>query len=129
MSQRPPQILVILLMERMRLFPHDQDTGGFFVCVLERAGSAPEAAETTEHVPSPPPVEEAPALDAVVADETGTTTLKRELSPSAASGPETVKKSKQDQKKQEKKMKRDPSWKEDPFSFVDVNHKEVGTIK
>lgn len=113
----------------MRLFPHDQNTGGFFVCVLERAGAPGDAAETTEFVPSPPPVEETPVVEeAIVADETGTSTLKRELSPSAETGPETAKKSKQDIKKEEKRMKRDPSWKEDPFSFVDVNHKEVGTI-
>lgn len=108
----------------MRLFPHDQDTGGFFVCVLEKAASAP-----TEPVPAPEPVEEKPVVeDAVVADETGTSTLKRELSPSAADGPEEAKKIKKETKQEAKKKRRDPSWKEDPFSYVDVDHQEVKAI-
>jgi len=121
------------LISRMRLFPQDQNTGGFFVCVLEKAGSAKVEAETTEPVPSPPAPEEIPVIeDAVVADETGTSTLKRGVSPSAEVGPETVKKTKQEEKKEakkeEKRKKRDPAWREDPFSYVDVNHKEVGLI-
>lgn len=113
-----------MLMNRMRLFPHDQDTGGFFVCVLEKA-----AATTAEPVPAPEPVEEEAVIEeAIVADETGSSTLKRELSPSAADGPEDVKKTKKDSKKEEKKKRRDPSWKEDPFSYVAVDHQEVKTI-
>jgi multisite-specific tRNA:(cytosine-C5)-methyltransferase len=117
----------------MRLFPHDQNTGGFFVCVLEKAGAVEAKAETTAPVPSPPAVEEPPIVEeAIVADETGTSTLKRAVSPSAEAGPEVAKKTKQevkkDTKKEEKSKKRDGSWKEDPFSYVDVDHKEVGTI-
>lgn len=117
----------------MRLFPQDQNTGGFFVCVLEKAGNAEVKAETTEPVPPPPALDDEPVVeDAVVADENGTSTLKRGISPSADAGPEAVKKTKQeekkDAKKEEKRKKRDPSWKEDPFSYVDVDHKEVGLI-
>jgi multisite-specific tRNA:(cytosine-C5)-methyltransferase len=119
---------LIWLISRMRLFPQDQNTGGFFVCVLEKAGSVKVEAETTEPVPSPPAPEEIPVIeDAVIADETGTSTLKRAVSPSAEVGPETVKKTKQEEKKEAKK-KRDPAWREDPFSYVDVSHKEVGLI-
>lgn len=107
----------------MRLFPQDSDTGGFFVCVLEKKSNA------SDSVPAPPPVEETPAVEAAtVADETGSSTLKRELSPSAQAGPEEVKKSKKDIKKEEKKQRRDPSWKEDPFSYVDPEHDEVKAI-
>jgi multisite-specific tRNA:(cytosine-C5)-methyltransferase len=124
---------MIWLIFRMRLFPQDQNTGGFFVCVLEKAGSVKVEAETTEPVPSPPAPEEIPVIeDAVVADETGTSTLKRAVSPSAEVGPEAVKKTKQEEKKEakkeEKRKKRDPAWREDPFSYVDVSHKEVGLI-
>jgi multisite-specific tRNA:(cytosine-C5)-methyltransferase len=124
---------LIWLISRMRLFPQDQNTGGFFVCVLEKAGSVKVEAETTDPVPSPPAPEEIPVVeDAVVADETGTSTLKRAVSPSAEVGPETVKKTKQEEKKEakkeEKRKKRDPAWREDPFSYVDVSHKEVGLI-
>jgi len=117
----------------MRLFPQDQNTGGFFVCVLEKAGTSEVKAETTEPVPSPPASDEIPVIDnAVVADETGTSTLKRGISPSAEVGPEAVKKTKQEEKKEakkeEKRKRRDPAWREDPFSYVDVSHKEVSTI-
>lgn len=100
---------------------------------MEKAGSAEVNAETTEPVPSPPAAEETPVIeDAVVADETGTSTLKRGVSPSAEVGPEVVKKTKQEEKKEakkeEKRKKRDPAWREDPFSYVDVGHKEVGAI-
>lgn len=107
----------------MRLFPHDSDTGGFFVCVLEKKAAA------SSSVPAPPPVKETPVLEAVtVADETGSTTLKRELSPSAETGPEEAKKSKKEVKREEKKQRRDPNWKEDPFSYVDQEHDEVKSI-
>ena len=112
------------LTSSMRLFPHDQDTGGFFVCVLEKTKTAP-----AEPVPAPAPIDEKPVIDdAVVADEAGSSTLKRELSPSAAEGPEDVKKVKKELKKEEKKKRRDPSWKEDPFSYVDPDHQEVKAI-
>lgn len=51
---------------RLRLLPHDQDTGGFYVCVLERA-AAPAASGT----------------DAAPAQQ-----QKRAVSPSAPEGPE-----------------------------------------
>jgi multisite-specific tRNA:(cytosine-C5)-methyltransferase len=63
------------------LLPHDQDTGGFFVCVLEKAGPAVpslEEAETT--VPSAPETPAEPTTDAIVADEAGVN-LKRAASP------------------------------------------------
>lgn len=108
----------------MRLFPHDQDTGGFFVCVLQKASSAKAAS-----VPPPPPVEAtAEVPEAVVADETGTSTLKRELSPAGTPDPQP-KKTKKETKQEEKRNRRDPSWREDPFSYVDPDHEEVQAIK
>ena len=129
----------------MRLVPHDQDTGGFFVCVFEKASDAPEDEPEVEL----PPV---PSLDdVVVADEKGAQSLKRAASPSAIEGAETeAKRAKQEgevegaavpaeekvedksEKKvapaKAKKVRRDMSFKEDPYSFVDPNHEEVQSI-
>jgi multisite-specific tRNA:(cytosine-C5)-methyltransferase len=106
----------------MRLLPHDQDTGGFFVCVLEKAG------QKTDAPPIPDPPHELPAVppldDVIVADESGCSSLKRAASPPTPSGPSESKRPKQETKK----PKRDLGFREDPYSFVDPNHVEVASI-
>jgi multisite-specific tRNA:(cytosine-C5)-methyltransferase len=132
------------LTNSMRLVPHDQDTGGFFVCVLEKLVDAPEG----EAVAELPPV---PALDDVImADEKGASTLKRSASPSGIEGAESEAKrvkaegeaepaeesakteaapeKKAGPSRTPKKVKKDASFKEDPYSFVDPNHEEVQSI-
>jgi multisite-specific tRNA:(cytosine-C5)-methyltransferase len=149
----------------MRLYPHDQDTGGFFVCVLEKAGKPLQSLGTTEPVPAPPAAESIPPVEAAaIADENGTSTLKR---PAPSSPSPTIEGSESKKAKQEdatpfapepeiaepvtakptsapaelseakkttpappkgKKQRRDVGFKEDPFSYVDPQHKEVQTI-
>lgn len=141
----------------MRLYPHDQNTGGFFVCVLERSGKPLESIGTTDPVPAPPPAERAPAVEAEVVasvDESGTSSLKRAAPPSPspnepvaeteskkpkqerAAEAESEVKPEQKEKSQPqpqpqpkgKKTRRDIGFKEDPFSYVDPDHVEVNSL-
>jgi len=111
----------------MRLVPQDQDTGGFFVCVFEKASDA-KATEPAAELPAVPALEEV-----VVADESGPSSLKREASPSGIEGaePETKKAKPEEVKKTgaTKKRKPDPQFKEDAYSFVDPEHDEVKSIQ
>lgn len=105
----------------LRLLPHDQNTGGFFVCVLEKKAEPSAVPEGTAIVD----VDALPEPDEVeTMDEKGGQSLKRAASPSAADEPET-KKAKPDAKK---KKKPDMSFHEDPFSFVDPQHDEVKSV-
>ena len=115
----------------MRLVPQDQDTGGFFVCVFEKATDAKTEAPATELPPVPA------AADITVADETGSSTLKREASPSGIEDAERetkrTKPTEGEQKKPgpsitTKKKRPDPMFKEDAYSFVDSDHAEVNSI-
>jgi multisite-specific tRNA:(cytosine-C5)-methyltransferase len=102
----------------MRLIPQDQDTGGFFVCVFEKAADA-KPTEPAAELPEVSTMEEV-----TVADESGPSSLKREASPSGIEGAEPdTKKS-----KPTKKRKPDPQFKEDAYSFVDPEHDEVKSI-
>jgi len=115
-------ILNALRRNSMRLLPHDQDTGGFFVCVLQKAGLATEAPSVPV---SPTKIPATPLLDDVtVADDSGSSSLKRTASPSTPAESSGVKKPKQESKKQ----KRDLGFREDPYSFVDPKHEEVQSI-
>lgn len=102
----------------MRLLPHDQDTGGFFVAVLERAGASQSSSLKRQASPvegeaeikrarekSPAPAELAEAAAAVAKSE------------DKAEKPVTT-----------KKEKRDNSFKEDPYSYVDSSRAEVKAI-
>jgi len=119
------------LTRSLRLVPQDQNTGGFFVCVFEKAGDAKTEAPSTELPPVPS------AEDITVADETGSSTLKREASPSGIEDAEReAKRSKPAEGEQKKagpsittkKKRPDPMFKEDAYSFVDPNHAEVNSI-
>jgi multisite-specific tRNA:(cytosine-C5)-methyltransferase len=141
----------------MRLLPHDQDTGGFFVCVLQKSSTA-----QTTSTPSIPLPEVDTSEPITIADESGSTstTLKRALSPQteeregkkvdmgenkvqeekveagAEEGKEEVEvevekskaKGKPQGKGKEKKVKRDLSFKEEAFGFVDPTRPEVKSI-
>ena len=103
----------------MRLLPQDQNTGGFFVCVLLKAGE-PAGGSPTFALPVELP--SVPRLDNVmVADESGSSSLKRAPSPSTTAEGSESKKPKQELKK----PKRDLGFKEDPYSFVNPSHAEV----
>lgn len=108
----------------LRLLPHDQNTGGFFVCVLEKAAepsastSAPKV--DIDSLPEPGDVE--------ATDEKGTLSLKRALSPSAEGAETETKKAKVPGAAPRKKERPDLGFREDPFSFIDPAHAEVGII-
>lgn len=108
----------------MRLLPHDQDTGGFFVAVLERAGASQPSSLKRQASPvegeaeikrarekSPAPAELA---EAEAAAEAAPAVAKSE---DKAEKPVTT-----------KKEKRDNSFKEDPYSYVDPSRAEVKAI-
>ena len=105
--------------------PHDQNTGGFFVCVLEKTGTATTNGAEVE-LPAVPPLD-----DVVVADEAGASTSKRVGSPSVGDAvqPEE-KRAKQESsgRPQSKKQKRDLSFREEPFAYVDPENEEVKSI-
>lgn len=100
----------------MRLFPHDQNTGGFFVCVLEKASPSSSAVSNGAGVSSSTVLPQA--------ESSASTSAKRELSPSGSPAPE----SKKAKSAPPKKFKRDLGFKEEPFSFVDPEHEEIKSI-
>lgn len=136
----------------LRLVPHDQNTGGFFVCVLSKGEDA-IIEEPAADLPEVPPME-----DVEVADEGGSSRLKRSGTPSGLEGSESgTKRAKVDGaddadeeqtpgdaakteetvasaagKKaapvKQKRVKRDLSFREDPYSFIQPDHVEVGKI-
>lgn len=132
----PPANAGELNLERaLRLLPHDQNTGGFFVCVLEKAAEPAKPSATAPKVD----IDALPEPGEVQAtDDKGTLSLglKRALSPSAeASEPETKKpkavsatSGSGNTEKQKKKEKPDLAFREDPFSFVDPAHPEAEII-
>ena len=82
-------------------------------------------AETTP-VPESTPAPEPASTETAVVEESAadsTTGTKRALSPSAPESEEAAKKPRQIL--QQKQKKRDPSWKEDPFSYVDATSEEI----
>lgn len=121
----PPANAGELNLERsLRLLPHDQNTGGFFVCVLEKKAEPTPVAAGTERVK----IDELPQPDSVEAiDEKGATSLKRHASDDADDAASSSKKVKT-ATGAKKKEKRDLSFREDPFSFVDPEHDEVKLI-
>ncbi|KAK4686597.1 hypothetical protein P7C73_g3530, partial [Tremellales sp. Uapishka_1] len=108
----------------LRLLPHDQDTGGFFVCVLEKAGPRSSSSSATPNPPKPDPT---PVVidEVVIADEAGSSTLKRAASPST---PEAGVEKKKSRTMENKKQQRDLGFKEDPYSFVDGSDEEIQKI-
>jgi multisite-specific tRNA:(cytosine-C5)-methyltransferase len=110
----------------LRLLPHDQNTGGFFVCVLEKAGQPVATSAPKVDIDALPEMGDVEATD-----EKGSLSLKRALSPSAegAEGTEPqAKKAKAPGQAPKKKERPDLAFREDPFSFVDPSHEEVGII-
>ncbi|GFZ46615.1 Multisite-specific tRNA:(cytosine-C(5))-methyltransferase [Saitozyma sp. JCM 24511] len=126
-----PENVAELGLERcLRLFPHDQNTGGFFVCVLQKSSEAKSSAKPS--VSKAADAEATPAVPVTAAAEEGesASTLKRAASPSAPDGPESKKvKQTPASSKIAKKQKRDLNFKEDPFSFVDPTNEEVVSIQ
>ncbi|WWC87043.1 uncharacterized protein L201_001928 [Kwoniella dendrophila CBS 6074] len=124
----PPANAGELNLERcMRLLPHDQNTGGFFVCVLEKSAgtsandptSIEEATTSTLKRPasSPPPSSETKrAREASPAPETSATATPTETTPAPTAKPE------------DKKEKRDLTFREDPLSYVSPDHEEVKSL-
>nr|XP_019005307.1 multisite-specific tRNA:(cytosine-C5)-methyltransferase [Kwoniella mangroviensis CBS 8507]OCF68768.1 multisite-specific tRNA:(cytosine-C5)-methyltransferase [Kwoniella mangroviensis CBS 8507] len=119
----PPANAAELNLDRcMRLLPHDQNTGGFFVCVLKKKGSPeaePASSSLKRPASSPPP--------------TSDTKRAREKSPepgssTAAIPAETTPVPSTTVKPEEKKEKRDLTFREDPLSYVDPEHAEVKSI-
>ncbi|EIW68806.1 hypothetical protein TREMEDRAFT_44583 [Tremella mesenterica DSM 1558] len=141
----PPENVNELNLERcLRLLPHDQDTGGFFVCVLQKADIPQSSTIQVEDSVLPDVL----PIEANVADETGTSSLKRARSPvveepdakrnksdppSAGSTDPTVttgaaSSSKGQDQGRAKKEKRDLGFREDPYSYVKADNVEIGTL-
>lgn len=122
----PPANAAELNLERcLRLLPHDQNTGGFYVCVLEKK-AAPEAPAANATKVEKVDIASLPTPDEVIAiDEKGSLPLKRAASPSAeaAAAPKKLR------SEATKKEKRDLQFREDPFSFVDPTHAEIDVLK
>lgn len=104
----------------MRLLPHDQDTGGFFVAVLERTG----ASQSSSLKRQASPVEgEAEIKRAREKSPTPAELAEAEAAPAAAKS-----EVKAEKPVTTKKEKRDNSFKEDPYSYVDPSRAEVKAI-
>ena len=109
-----PSPIKKVLTPSLRLLPHDQDTGGFFVCVLTKAGQS-----------EPEPVA-----------ESSSSAAKRMASPNGGSEAKRPKHGETNGHgapdapvaAPAKKFKRDLSFKEDPFSFVDPAQPEIQSI-
>lgn len=106
----------------MRLLPHDQNTGGFFVCILEKLGRPSEPSEMTSTATNLPPVQ--PLDNVMIADESGSSSLKRAAAPSMPTTDSATKRPKTEQRK----PKRDLGFKEDPYSFLDPSNPELQSI-
>nr|XP_031858166.1 uncharacterized protein CI109_006408 [Kwoniella shandongensis]KAA5525238.1 hypothetical protein CI109_006408 [Kwoniella shandongensis] len=127
----PPANATELGLEKcLRLLPHDQNTGGFFVCVLEKRASKNSAPATTEEPTSSSSLKR-PASPA--APQAAETKRAREKSPVAESSsgvatPAEVSTPATTASGPAKKEKRDLSFKEDPYSYVDPEHAEIKSI-
>lgn len=118
--------------------PHDQNTGGFFVCVLQKAGSPEDEPEL---------VPDFPIGEAAQAGKTDEKTQEKADAPAQAEQTEQAAEGSNGLKRRAmsptaeanlaKKLKagpvarrqrRDPHFKEDPFSFVDPDHEEIKRI-
>ncbi|KAK8846869.1 hypothetical protein IAR55_005959 [Kwoniella newhampshirensis] len=126
----PPANVAELGLENcMRLLPHDQNTGGFFVCVLEKRGSKSSAPSTTAEDAASSSLKR-PASPAAQGSETKRA---RENSPAAGSSsgvatPAEASTPATTASGPAKKEKRDLSFKEDPYSYVDPENEEIKTI-
>ena len=120
----PNTIELVTDKSSMRLLPHDQDTGGFFVAVLERAG----ASQTSSLKRQASPVEgEAEIKRAREKSPAPAASAEAEAAPAAAAAAaESAVKA--EKPVTTKKEKRDNSFKEDPYSYVDPSHAEVKAI-
>ncbi|WVR04516.1 hypothetical protein IAU60_001520 [Kwoniella sp. DSM 27419] len=121
----PPANATELGLERcMRLLPHDQNTGGFFVCVLQKADteSIEEASASTSLKRSA--TSPAPSAESKRAREKSPEKEASEL-PATAENTEAAG---EQSAKPEKKEKRDLSFREDPLSYVDPEHAEVKSL-
>lgn len=153
----PANAAELHLERALRLLPHDQNTGGFFVCVLQKKGTseptvvpasslvkreqkskfeepkpaaAPAAAPAAEAAAAEPMAEDKPDVAAAdAAAEPAAVPAKRELSPSAEESEAKKLKSDAPLAPQDKKAKRDLQFREDPFGFVDPSHPELETVK
>jgi multisite-specific tRNA:(cytosine-C5)-methyltransferase len=106
----------------MRLLPHDQNTGGFFVCVLEKVlfNGKPEsdAVKAAKRAASPSTPEGAREGKKVKSDE----------AEPDAEDPEAVPVEAVAEAGSVMKEKKDWSYREDPFSYVDSANPELESI-
>lgn len=109
----------------MRLLPHDQNTGGFFVCVLEKViyGTDAEKSNAGKRAASPSTPEGGREVKKVKAEETEAVPEADEEAdePADAEGEKAAEGA-------GKKEKKDWSYREDPFSYVDPSSPELQSI-
>lgn len=125
----------LLIRFSLRLVPHDQNTGGFFVCVLQKAEeldeeeqiASTEAEPTSETVPATTKGQlDTTSAETSAAQEPETGNSLKRAAPSSPAGPSAESKPKAGPPA--KRQRRDATFKEDPFSFVDPEHEEVKRI-
>lgn len=117
----------------LRLLPHDQNTGGFFVCVLQKSEAVDEelaAAVEAETARAMGRVEASASAnaDAMDIEQSEPNGLKRSAPSSPGSAPPEANKKAKAAGPPAKRQRRDASFKEDPFSFVDPEHEEIKRI-
>ena len=121
---------------RLRLLPHDQNTGGFYVCVLQKADNATTTSSTHTSTPTAGSAGTKRALspsaeerDASAAKKERPSTPAEDASststPAAVSAP-AVPNAGTD--KDDKKKKQDWSYREDPFSYAPESDPELQSI-
>lgn len=121
-------------MSRMRLLPHDQNTGGFFVCVLEKAAT-PSTGTGIKRALSPSATEDRDAKKEKV--ETTDDGAPAAVPASASGAPAQAASASNGKGKSNarsikgrptKKEQKDWSYREDPFSFAPADDPELETI-
>ncbi|KAJ7125879.1 S-adenosyl-L-methionine-dependent methyltransferase [Mycena filopes] len=131
----PPEDVEALNLPRcVRIYPHLQDTGGFFLAVLERTGDTVEQApsrkrEAESDEPSEIPDSKKPRLDQAAvepaSDQAEDAEKKVDAAPDASSEPSKTPPQKAAQGK--KKGDGGSSFKENPYTFLSPDDPTIGS--
>lgn len=104
----------------MRILPHHQDTGGFFVAVLEKVASLPWESESSTSNKNIQNLDDNKVTDGINLEEEAASQDVKVL--------ESKKRTLEEEKKSrepQKKRRRDFSYKEDPFVFFKDDTEDV----
>ena len=107
----------------MRLLPHDQNTGGFYVCVLEKAGSASTSTSAGTKRGLSPSAEDRDAKKEKLYSD-----VFADPNSAPASGAATPIPSAAEIENGGRKKKQDWSYREDPFAYAPQDDTELESI-